>query len=191
MGVSANQRVGTVLDCQESKTRVAQSIGDFTNINNLIMSSNDMLGNNYYYDLLDMYETMYIDDIYMTDSYCPSWDVYPYSILAENNVITSMARMHTIQRRASQSFDLTNTRWYVDDVSDGVFRPLYRLTKSEFWEIFNHLSLSSFPCALANYSRCTLEVFFMVWLRRMGSRAPWLEIASDLNFQFARRQGYV
>ncbi len=50
MVVYANQRVGTVLECHESKARVAQAMAEFTNIQSLIISD-DMLEDNYYYDI--------------------------------------------------------------------------------------------------------------------------------------------
>ena len=162
MGVYANQHVDTVLECQVSKTGLVQAIDDFFNIYCIILSSDVMFGGSHYCDLLDMSETLYNNDMYMADPFCLAWDLIPYIILSRNKIVTSMARMHLSQCRASQSFCLSITRWSVDDVSNCGFRPLYCSNKHEFREIYYHFDIATFPYILANHPRCTPEETFML-----------------------------
>jgi hypothetical protein len=135
----------------------------------------------FYYDHKS--PTLSFTDMIMEETVDPLLDYVPYRILARDHVFLTLKRLQRLRSRASQSFGLNNKRWDVASVADTVFRPLYRLTKDDFWNIYRHLDIESFPCVLANRSRCTPEEAFMVWLRRMGSRGTWLEIGNDLDFQ--------
>jgi hypothetical protein len=178
--------VGTVLQCAQQESILAQAFKNVSAVDQCYSLSYSDVS---YSCILDDYifnkksPTLSISDMLMDDAFDPSLDYMRYRLLVKNEVILSLSRLNRFRSRASQSFGFNNTRWSVDNVSDAVFRPLYRLQQKDFWDIYRHLDIGSFPCVMANRSRCTPEEAFMVWLRRMGSRGTWLEIGNDIDLQ--------
>lgn len=151
-GVWGKTKVGTLLQHRAAVSSVVASVADFAEAATIA---------EYLYGM-DCEEAAVLRDI------------------AANSVVVSSAVYEGLCARASQAFGMENTRWSVDDCLDETFRPLFRVSKSEFWQIYDALGVGGWACdRLANRSRVTPEECMLVWLRRMGSRATVLEIASQ------------
>ncbi len=145
--MAKQQKLGTVLERQAHEAKIATSIKELDLLERLGM-----------YGIGDRFSITVssFDNFEELDPTNQLIEMIPYRNIASNEVITSIAQLHILESRVSQAYGLSNnTRWDVGSVSKNVFRPLYRLEKHEFWNIYRHLDTDTFPCVLANRARCT------------------------------------